>query len=83
MKKKRFNRVHAVCQALRDGINCKRDTLCKLCPMREHTKGIGWTVRGCVWRAQEVIQLAKTGWPWGRRPTSKRGRDWRKRWQKA
>lgn len=73
----RFNRVHAICQELRNGINCKHTTKCKRCPIREKTP-YGWGVRGCVWRAQEIINIAKIGWPWSKPPKGKRGKQWRK-----
>ena len=78
-KQKRFNRVHAICQEIRNGLNCKDDTKCKRCPIRFHEPGVGWCVKGCVLRAQEVINIAKIGYPWPRVPRFKRGRDWRKR----
>lgn len=77
---KRFNRVHAVCQALRDGINCKRTTVCKRCPSVENFgPGAGRGVRGCYVRAREIVNIVKIGWPWRTPPKNKRGKSWRKR----
>jgi hypothetical protein len=78
-KTPRFNRVHAVCQALRDGMNYQGDTVCQRCPIRFKEPGIGWCVKGCVTHAQEVINIAKIGWPWRKPPKSARGKAWRKR----
>lgn len=75
MSKPRFNRIHAICQMMRDGTDKK----CQRCPIRYREPGIGWCVRGCVWKVQEIINVAKIGWPWKRGPNGKRGRTWRQR----
>lgn len=79
MTAERFNRVHAVCQMLRDGINCKRTTVCQRCPARFKEPGYGWCVKGCYLHAQEVVHIARIGWPWPKAPKSKRGKTWRQR----
>lgn len=79
----RFNKVHAMCQRLRDGINLKRDTLCKLCPAWEKLDGHGKCQRMCYGIAQEAINIAKHGNPWGTRAVPKHVKRWRKRWQRG
>jgi hypothetical protein len=69
----KFSRVHAVCAQL-------RDEPCKLCPRREPSP-YGPTIRGCRLHAEEVINIAKHGYPWTP-PYNKRQKEWRKRWNK-
>ena len=78
--KKRFNKVHAMCQRMRDGINLRRETLCKLCPAWEQTPGHGKTQRMCYSIAKETMNIAVHGNPWGR--NAKHAKSWRKRWQR-
>ncbi len=77
-KQKRFNRVHAVCREIKGF-----DAACKLCPMRKREKGIGWTIQGCVFKAQEVINVARYGNPWGKKAKRKHIQAWRRRFNRV
>lgn len=72
---KRFSRVHAVCCRL-------RDKPCKLCPARYRHQYYGWMVYGCYGLAAELINIVKTGNPWGKKASKKSVRAWRKRFNR-
>lgn len=54
--------VYAVCEYMlrHDGM----DERCLKCPMREFSEKHGETIRGCVYEAQEIINVVETGNPW-------------------
>lgn len=79
----KFNRVHAMCQRMRDGINLKRNTLCKLCPAWRPIKGYGKCQPFCYAIAQETVNIVTNGNPWGSGAKAKAVKRWRKEWQRG
>lgn len=73
----RFNRVHAVCQYLRNS-----PKVCKRCPAWERTPPYGKSQRFCYGMAQEVINIAVHGNPWGKGIKRKSVAKWRKRFNR-
>lgn len=77
-----MKRVHRVCTMLRRWDSLLRPDraepeACELCPAREvvlpeaDDPGERYGVRGCRLKAQEFVNIVRTGNPWG-----KRGRPW-------
>lgn len=69
---KRFNRVHAVCARL-------GDRPCRLCPASFKDTRYGQMVHGCYGLAAEVVNIAVSGNPWGKKAPKKSIKAWRKR----
>lgn len=68
---KRFNRVHALCERL-------RDKPCLRCPASEPMPPYGRCQKMCYGLAKEALNIAMHGNPWGRRGVSKHVKRWRK-----
>lgn len=68
----KFNRVHAVCNRLRN----KR---CRLCPARFKDEHYGPMIHGCYALASELINIVVNGHPWSKKAPRKNIRAWRKR----
>lgn len=74
---KRFNRVHAICNVL-------RNKACERCPSREAFPPHGNGTRGCYMLAKEVLNIAVHGNPWGDKKRNSSGgvKRWRKRFNR-
>lgn len=71
--RKKFVRVHAVCAML-------RKKPCDGCPAWESTP-YGRAKRGCRLEAEEAVNIAVQGNPWGSKATRKGVTRWRDRHQ--
>lgn len=68
----RFNRIHAICQRL-------HDEPCERCPASFVHPEFGRCQRGCYGLAQEVLNIAQHGSPWGPKQKRRYIRSWQKR----
>ena len=76
-KKKKWNRVHAVCEYLRLSRDPKHWD-CKRCPAWAPSP-YGRVTRMCYRLAKEVINIAKHGHPRGKKATRAQIQQWRAR----
>lgn len=71
----KFNRVHAVCNRL-------RDQKCRLCPARFKDERYGWMIHGCYGLAKELMNIVTNGHPWSKKAPVKHIRAWRKQFNR-
>jgi hypothetical protein len=79
----KFNRVHAMCSMARAYFTKERGP-CELCPAwQDFGPGARKGKRGCRMAAEEMVNVAVHGNPWGKRGVAKHIARWRKRFNKS